>query len=232
MTTPLEALFEPGLLDRLQGQCDMAGAAIDVRLIAADVADMVRRKAGTTQAVRNPSGMLVARVRKLLNEQSDARSGARLESQHRYAAFVAGLFREIALEQLGRERQARAAQCRALSVHCVADLAQVRGPVHRQGPAALVEGRPAGIHFLHAGDLVGRPRLEVSAHRAEHLARTSRRRDQANEPIRSGARSERGLGCAHGLWSIQLQSRGARCHCLQGARHRKQRKYLLEFCAP
>lgn len=99
----LESLFDTGLIDRLQGQCEMAGTGLDVRLVATDIADMVRRKAGTKGAVRNPSGMLVARVRKILDEQSSSRGGARLDSQRRYADFVVELYRAVALKQLSPE---------------------------------------------------------------------------------------------------------------------------------
>ncbi len=86
-------LFDEGLVDRLRVQYEQ----VDVYAIAAQVQDMVRRGKG----VRNPSGLLVDKVRHAASQRAISVGTAADRSEiQRYAEFHAALYRAIAREQL------------------------------------------------------------------------------------------------------------------------------------
>ncbi|HKQ57975.1 MAG TPA: hypothetical protein VJY35_08910 [Candidatus Eisenbacteria bacterium] len=92
MTTPAEALFGTPLLEGLHLNF---GKLVDVHAIAADTAEMVERKRGTSDPVRSPVAMLVSRVRKAALVLTEA-TGADPHEIRRYAVFHAETYRLVA----------------------------------------------------------------------------------------------------------------------------------------
>lgn len=90
----MTALFEDGLVDRLQQQWPR----VDVHLVAKNVEDMTRRK-----RVRNPNALLVHSVRDAaakLDSAAQTHAADHSREQLRYAAFMAELMRRISQDGL------------------------------------------------------------------------------------------------------------------------------------